>query len=87
LASTDPIKKERAYSISGRLHRQGQICPRRELLRESPTTFKSWPVNCSSAGSQDQHFVTDLKESFWGDCQKQTQRAMERLLEQVSFAM
>jgi putative transposase len=31
-----------------------------------------------------QHFVADVKESFWGDCQGQTQRAMQRLLELLS---
>jgi putative transposase len=31
-----------------------------------------------------QHFVADLKESFWGDLQGETQRAAKRLLEQIS---
>jgi len=31
-----------------------------------------------------QHFVADLKESFWGECQGQTQKAMQRLLESLS---
>lgn len=31
-----------------------------------------------------QHFVADLKESFWGDCQGHTQKALERLLESLS---
>jgi putative transposase len=31
-----------------------------------------------------QHFVADVKESFWGDCQGQTQKAMQRLLELLS---
>jgi putative transposase len=33
---------------------------------------------------QFQHFVADLKESFWGECQGQTQKAMQRLLESLS---
>jgi transposase-like protein len=33
---------------------------------------------------QFQHFVADLKESFWGDCQGQAQKAMQRLLELLS---
>jgi putative transposase len=31
-----------------------------------------------------QHFVKDLKESFWGDLQGEAQRAAKRLLEQIS---
>ena len=31
-----------------------------------------------------QHFVADLKESFWGECQGQTKKAMQRLLESLS---
>jgi putative transposase len=31
-----------------------------------------------------QHFVADLKESFWGDCQGQAKKAMQRYLELLS---
>jgi putative transposase len=31
-----------------------------------------------------QHFVADLKDSFWGDCQGQARRAMQRVFELLS---
>jgi hypothetical protein len=31
-----------------------------------------------------QHFLTDLKESFWGDLEQKTQFAFKRLLKEES---
>jgi len=35
---------------------------------------------------QYQHFVQDLQESFWGDLEARTQRAAQRLFDELSAA-